>query len=336
MSNLNQTRMTKSERREQAREKARLAREEQQKQERKRRLIIQGSIVLAVIAVLAIIGLVIAQSVKPAGPGPKNMASGGIVFEGPELSVRSTPAINEGDQLVAQTVDRESVPLDVVVYVDYLCPHCGVFEQEAGAMLEQWVASGQATVQVYPLNFQDTYSKGTRYSTRAANAVACVAEQQPAATWKFHSALLSADIQPAQNTTGLTNERLLEVAEESGARVTSELKTCVNQVPFADFFVNTTRQALSGPIVGLADGVVLSDGRGGMQDADAPQHITGTPAVMVNGMQAPTTVNELEQFMLKLFAELSSESTEVDEGADGDAGGAGSGDSGESGDSDKE
>lgn len=319
MSNLNNTRMTKSERREQAREKARLAREEQLKQERKRRLIIQGSIALAAIAVIAIIGLIVAQTIKPSGPGPKNMASGGVVFEGADLKVRDTPPVQNGDPLVAQTVDRESVPLDVVIYVDYLCPGCGYFEQEAGKMLEQWVASGQATVQVYPLNFQDSRSKGTRYSTRAANAFACLAEQQPEAAWGFHTMLLSKEVQPAQNTTGLTNDQLIEHAEAAGATATQELKSCINQVPFADFFTNTTRLALAGPLLGLAEGVVLSDGMGGLQDPDAPQHLTGTPSVVVNGTEAPTTVNELEQYMLKMFAELSNGAANGDADADDSA-----------------
>lgn len=317
MSQINPSRMTKNERREQARQKAREAREAQLKQERKKRLVIQSSIVLGVIAVLAIVGLVIAQAVKPAGPGPENMASGGAVFAGENFEVQKTAAINPGEQLVAQPVDREKAPLDIVVYVDYMCPHCGLFEQEAGPMLEQWVGSGQATLQVYPLNFQDNASKGTRYSTRAANAFACLVEDQPDAAWSFHKSLLSQEIQPQQNSAGLPDDTLIDLALQAGATDSASLRSCITQVPFADFFTNTTRQALSGPIVGLADGVVLGDGMGGLQDPDEPQHITGTPAVMVNGMQAPTTVNELEQFMLKLFADLSP--SDVEEATEEDA-----------------
>lgn len=304
-------RLTKNERREQARERARLARETQLKKEKQRKRLIQGGVVLGVIAVLVVIGLIIAQAVKPAGPGPRNMASGGVVFEGEDLSVRTTPAIQDGEQLVAQDVNRDGVPLDIVVYVDYLCPHCGTFEQQAGQMLEQWVGSGQATLQIYPMNIQDNFSQGTRYSTRAANAFACVVEESPDAAWKFHSTLLAADIQPAQGTSGLPNDRLIELAIESGADDTVSLRQCINNVPFADFFTKTTRQALQGPLVGVAD--------------DAPEEelvISGTPTVYVNGRRAPAAPAELEQHMLKLFGELTGaepldedEADETDEGA---------------------
>ncbi|WP_217136634.1 DsbA family protein [Leucobacter chinensis] len=311
-------RLTKNERREAARAQAKAAREAQVKKEKRNRLFVQGGIVVGVLAVIAIIALVVTQMVKPAGPGPKNMASGGVVFEGENFEVRETPAIGDGEKLVAQEVNRETVPLDITIYVDFMCPACGAFEQEASAMLEQWVGSGQATLQVYPVNFLDSQSKGTRYSTRAANAFACVAEQQPDAAWDYYRTLLSAEVQPAEGTTGLTNDRLLEVAVESGASDNRELRQCVQNVPFADFISKTNRLAFTGPLLGLEPDTVLADGRGGMLDADADQHISGTPAIIVNGQQAPSSPTELEQFMLKKFAELSGDTAEADgdEGAD--------------------
>lgn len=303
-------RMTKNERREAARAQAKAAREAQLKKEKRSRLILQGSIVLGALAVIAVVAIIVTQIVKPAGPGPENMASGGVVFEGENFDVRTTPSVADGEQLVAQSVDRETVPLDIVVYVDYLCPHCGQFEQGAGPMFEQWVGSGQATLQVYPVTFQDNLSKGTRYSTRAANALACVVEQQPEAAWDFHSSLLAPDVQPAQNTTGLTNDRLTELAEEAGADMSTSLRQCIANVPFADFFAKTNRLAFGGPLLGLEPGALFGDST----DPEEDQHINGTPAVMVNGQQAPTDPTELEQYMLKLFAELSGE-----EGADEDA-----------------
>lgn len=302
-------RMTKNERREAARVQAKAAREAQVKKDKRNRLFLQGGIVLAVVAVIAVVAIIVTQMVKPAGPGPENMASGGVVFEGEAFDVRETPAIEDGEQLVAATVDRETVPLDVTVYVDYICPSCGAFETETGAMLEQWVGSGQATLQVYPVNFLDNSSKGTRYSTRAANALACVVEQQPTAAWDMHANLLAPESQPAQNTTGLTADQLVDIAVNSGAEETRELKQCISNVPFADFFTKTNRLAFTGPLLGLESGAVLSDGATGFQPADDPQRITGTPTVIVNGQQAPTGAVELEQFMLKMFAELSGEAT---------------------------
>ena len=72
--------LTKNERREQAREQARLARENEKKREKRNRLLLQGGIVATVLVILGIVGLVLSQTLKPAGPGPLNMISGGATF----------------------------------------------------------------------------------------------------------------------------------------------------------------------------------------------------------------------------------------------------------------
>ena len=65
------SRLSKNEKREAAREKARVLREEQKKKDRRTKLILQGSIILASLAIVAIIALVVVNSIKPAGPGPR-------------------------------------------------------------------------------------------------------------------------------------------------------------------------------------------------------------------------------------------------------------------------
>src|SRR5699024_7464938 len=112
------------------------------------------------------------QTMKPAGPGPQNMASGGAVFT-KDLKVVEGPALQPDAQRAAPEVDRKKLPLDVTTYVDYMCPACGAFEQQYGTMLENYVGSGDINLQVYPINFLDGTSLGTKYSTRAANLFSC-------------------------------------------------------------------------------------------------------------------------------------------------------------------
>lgn len=102
----------------------------------------------------------------------------------------------------------------VQVYSDYLCPYCARFEAANGAMLEDLRASGQVTVVYHPVAFLDRFSDGTRYSTRAAQAVAVVADAAPASFTAFHAALLAE--QPAENTPGLTDDRIAQVALTAG------------------------------------------------------------------------------------------------------------------------
>lgn len=83
--------LTKRERRDRAREKARHIRDQQVKSERRARWFIQGGVLLAIFAVVSAVVLVIVFSVPSQAAGPRNMVSDGIVF-GP----KGEPILTEG------------------------------------------------------------------------------------------------------------------------------------------------------------------------------------------------------------------------------------------------
>lgn len=315
MVNDSDKRLTKNERREQAREQARLAREAEKKREKRNRLLLQGGIVVGVLAILAVVGLVLMQTMKPAGPGPQNMASGGVVIA-KDLAVVSGPALSDGEPRVAPTVDRTKTPLDITVYVDYSCVHCSEFEEAYGSVLENWVGSGDATLQIYPVNILDPATGGARYSTRAANLVSCLVDQNPdpGIAFKLHNTLLSTEIHTKVGENGgLTDEELLEQAELAGADVNDELKQCVKDVRFAGFISGNTKAATEDGIVGLAEGAQLVrdvvNGQLEYQDADGPQRLRGTPLVVVNGQEWRSDRDgEFEMYLAKLKSELDGKS----------------------------
>lgn len=315
--------LTKNERREQAREQARVAREAEKKREKRNRLFLQGGVLVGVLAIIGIVALVLTQSVKPAGPGPENMLSGGVTFT-KDLQVVRGPALAEGAERQAVTVDRTKKPLDVTVFVDYMCPACGAFEAAYGAKLEQYVGSGDINLTVYPINFLDAQSMGTKYSTRAANLLGCVVDEQPEGdvAFKLHNLLLSEDVQPQEATSGLTDDQLVEQAEAAGADPTNELKQCVKDRRFADFVNGNTKQALEVGVLGLADGARLvrasqapleGTSDADLQPADEPQRVVSTPTVIVNGKQWYSTRDgSLENYLLKVMAELEGDAESSD------------------------
>ena len=63
----NPERLTKNERRAQARELARQAREAERKREKRNRLLLQGGVAAALVAIVAIVALVITNGVREAG-----------------------------------------------------------------------------------------------------------------------------------------------------------------------------------------------------------------------------------------------------------------------------
>ena len=124
---------TRGERRAEAREKARVLRESQRKKERRTLWIVQGSIAVVVVAIIAVVALVLTNSVRPEGDGPLNMASDGIKI-GQNFEAVATPSRPAG----ARPIPSEPNPAGVVeiqVFVDYLCPRCAEFDAENGEML---------------------------------------------------------------------------------------------------------------------------------------------------------------------------------------------------------
>lgn len=317
MANETNSRPTKNERRAQAREQARLAREAEKKREKRNRFFLQGGIVVGVLAILGIVALVLTQTLKPAGPGPANMATGAAVFT-QDLKVVENAGLESGDERQERDdIDRDSLPLDVTVYVDYMCPACGAFEQQYGTMLENYVGSGDVELGVYPLNFLDSASLGSKYSTRAANLFACVVSEQPDVAFDLHNRLLSPDVQPGEGTTGLEDEQLLEQAEASGAELTDELQQCVNTTQYGSFISANYKAASETGIGGLARGAQLlaSDGVT-LQDADGPQRLVSTPTVIVNGQQwNQARDGDLESYLLKVKGEIEQASDDSDEDA---------------------
>ena len=93
--------MGKKDRREAAREKARLDREAERKRTRRNKIFLQSGVGLAVIAIAAIVMLVIVNQPKPVElsnneAGPANMISDGILLTGSTTTAVKTPGIKKG------------------------------------------------------------------------------------------------------------------------------------------------------------------------------------------------------------------------------------------------
>ena len=206
------SRLTKNEKREAAREKARTLREDQKKKDRRTKFILQGSIIVASLAIIAIIALVVVNSIKPAGPGPANMASDGIQLSQGAIATE-TPGLAAGEDPIPNERDDASGTIDIQMYVDYLCPICGQFEATNGDYISSLLDNGGATVEIHPIAILDRLSQGTKYSTRSVNAAACVADQSPNQFLDFHNLLFAN--QPAENSTGLSDDEIVQLTVQA-------------------------------------------------------------------------------------------------------------------------
>jgi protein-disulfide isomerase len=260
---------SKNQRREAAREKSRELRAQQRKKEKRNRLFLQGGIGLGIIAIVVIVVFSISSSIAPPAAGPLNMRSDGIII-GKDLKAVRTPAIPENGKPIATVRDKKSSVVSIRIYLDYFCPVCDAFETANKAQLTNWLKKGAVTLEIHPISILDRSSLGTAYSTRAANAAACVANYSPDDFWAFTEEMYAK--QPKELTVGLTDAQIIGVIKDAKVHNISQITPCVNKQKFKAWVGDATTRALNGP---LPDSTTKTVG--------------GTPTVIVDGVEYPIT-----------------------------------------------
>lgn len=281
-------RPSKNQRREAARDKARALRDAQKKKDRRNRLLLQGGIAVAVLAIIAVVVIVITSTVRPPAPGPLNMATDGVKI-GKDLKTVQTAALKPGASPTPTATGDSADVFDIRVYVDYLCPVCGAFEAANAPQIKKLVESGVATLEIHPVAILDRLSMGTQYSTRAANAFACVANYSQDSVFDYSAILF--ENQPAESTEGLTDKQLIDLAGQAKVTDQSAVEKCITGLKFKNWVASSTARALAGPIPN--------------SDIDK---VLGTPSVLVNGQSYKFTTDasgsfnpeEFSNFLLKV------------------------------------
>lgn len=272
MSPANENRKSKAERTAEAREKARLIREAQIKKDKRNKVFIGWGIVGAVVAILVIVGLVVTTNIQQntpiadQGPVPASAnVNGGVTLlantevkngGGGSVDLANVPAKPDTlpSPLVAPGAEAEAgQPVKVVAYVDFICPVCKRFEDTYNDALTTLRNDGKISLEYRPLGFLDRQSS-TNYSSRAANAAACVADTSPEKYAEYVDLLFTN--QPAEGSAGLSDDKLKSMASDIGANIGS----CVDDKKFRPYVKYSTTLA-------------------------ANTGITGTPTIFVDGKQ---------------------------------------------------
>jgi protein-disulfide isomerase len=274
--------MGKKDRREAAREKARLDREAERKRTRRNKIFLQGGVGLAVIAIAAIVMLVIVNQPKPVElsnneAGPANMISDGILLTGSTTTAVKTPGIKKGADPVPTDPSKYSDTVNIVSYIDFQCPVCKAFEATNGEQIKSWVDSGKASIEIHPISFLDANSLGNKYSTRAANASACVAQEEPSKFYAVMQALFND--QPAESTPGRTDAQILKTLKSAGAS-SDAITNCVKTQKFSNWVTAETARVQGAPF----------------PNTISPATFRGTPTVFVDGQQYTGAIDNAATF----------------------------------------
>ncbi|GGM57900.1 DsbA family protein [Microbacterium saperdae] len=148
----------------------------------------------------------------------------------------------------------------VDTFVDFMCPICGQFEDSYGEQLQAAAADDKITLNIHPVSILDRYSQGTEFSTRAANAMYCVAAEAPESSIDFFNLLF--ENRPEENSAGLTDAELSALAEQVGAGAAAD---CIADGTYKDFVGDQTKA----------------------------HDIKGTPTVEVNGKRLDLQAGEI-------------------------------------------
>jgi protein-disulfide isomerase len=276
-------RAARNARREAARRRAQRARAQQKRRQRGVRLGLQIGLGVVLLAAATIVTLVLVDSVKPAGPGPSTMSQGGITI-GQGLKPVAASASGSASASPSSAATAGAGTVRITLYVDYLCPTCGQFEQANGDYIEDLVDSGAATVDIHPVAVLSNRSQGTKYSLRAANAAACVAEHSPDQFYAVNEALFAK--QPDEGTPGLTDAELTDVVTGvQGLQERSAVRSCITGQDYAKWVDEQTTSVSQGDIPG-----------------SSLEEFPGTPLVLVNGQQyeltSPITNDDFRTFVV--------------------------------------
>lgn len=161
-------------------------------------------------------------------------------------------------------------PDTVETYLDFMCPYCAQFEQAEGETIQGLVASNDITLRVTPVSILDRLSQGTEFSSRAAAAMYSIAVADPDSVYAFMQAMFAS--QPAENTPGLSDEQIVQVARNAGVDVTPELEQSILDHEYQQF----------------------------AQTRALPDGASGTPTVLVNGELIQVTYNPQTDIISRL------------------------------------
>jgi protein-disulfide isomerase len=166
-------------------EKAAALRAAQARKERNRRFLTIGAVIAVVVVIVG----------------------GAVLYT--TLSQEEIKAAPAGSSEYGLTYGETDAPHQVVIYEDFLCPHCKTMEDATSEDLAQLAGEGEVLVDYRPVAFLGDYS------VRATNAFKVVLEASGGKVAKeFHDELFAN--QPS-SADGLSDDELIDLAVEAGA-----------------------------------------------------------------------------------------------------------------------
>lgn len=193
-----------------ARERLIEEREKQKARDRRKRGVIVGAAVVAVLAVATVIGVFASQT----GKHSSSDSASPVV----------APSGATGKDSLAVPVGASDAPSTLTVWEDFRCPACGQFENGFRSTIHELENSGQLRVEYHLATLIDTNMGGSG-SLRAANAAACA--QDAGKFPQYHDVLYENQPEETQDPYA-KNSQLIALAGKVKGLTTAAFTSCVN------------------------------------------------------------------------------------------------------------
>ncbi|USR79271.1 thioredoxin domain-containing protein [Arcanobacterium pinnipediorum] len=177
---LSQERMTKEERRQAAREKARMLKELEAKQAQRRKVIM---IAVGAVALLLVV-FAVWQIISSDRGDAKQLGS----YTGSSREVLTDNVAADGGVLFDENqvaTSEESGKSVVGLWSDFMCPACEVFDAKYVPLMKDHATNGDIQVSLHLVN-----TLGTDFSTKGATAFYYLAQYAPEKVWDFNTAMM--------------------------------------------------------------------------------------------------------------------------------------------------
>lgn len=223
--------------------------------------------ILVLIVILVVATVVIVRVTAPPTAGPRNMLSDGIVLTS-TTGYMPTAGIPDGGK-PTPTPPSNDGKAHIVIYESAQCTLCTQFWAANATQLAGWLNAGTATVEIHPVAFTESSSFAGQftspYAMRAANALGCVAQYDPAGFWAANLAVsLSKPKNPASASAARNQVAALLRASSTD---TPSVTSCASRLTFRGWASAALRRLVPPP----------------PHAGNAGAMVSPVPAVTVNG-----------------------------------------------------
>ncbi|MCB5179322.1 DsbA family protein [Streptomyces antimicrobicus] len=191
-----------------ARERLQQQREREKARDKRRRTLIVAGAVVGVLGLAAVVGVIAANTGKD-----------GAAEAGPVVA----PSGATGKDALAIRTGKDGAPSTLVVWEDFRCPACKVFEDTYRTTVHELEAKGQLKVEYHLVTLIDGNMGGSG-SLKAANAAACA---QDAGKFSAYHDVLFQNQPPETDDAYAKDAKLIELARKVDGLVTPTFEKCV-------------------------------------------------------------------------------------------------------------